>query len=145
MRWKRDGYTISTDDVSIDVVHGFLREAYWSTGVPREIVEDAVRASLCFSLFRGDPDEASSAQVGFARVVTDRATFAWIADVFVLPEFRGRGLAVWLIATVVAHPDLQRLRQIVLATRDAHGLYARFGFQRAPDGRYMVLRRTYQT
>ena len=106
----------------MDVIHGFLKEAYWSRGIPRETVARAILGSLCFGLYE------QARQVGFARVVTDRATFAYIGDVFVLPPWRGRGLAVWLMETITAHPELQGLRRWQLATRDAHGLYARFGF-----------------
>jgi len=120
-----NGYEISTDRerLDLDVIHAFLREAYWSPDVPREVVERSFAHSLCFGLYAPD-----GAQAGFARAVTDRATFAWIADVFVLPEHRGKGLAKWLMRTMLDHPDLQELRRIVLATRDAHGLYVELGF-----------------
>lgn len=120
----RGEYRISTDSARVDVaaVHAFLSTSYWAEGIPREVVARAIAGSIPFSLFHG------KAQVGFARVVTDRATFAYLADVYVLDAHRGRGLAVWLIETVMAHPDLQGLRRFSLATRDAHGLYARFGF-----------------
>ena len=123
-----NGYEISTDParLDLDVIHGYLREAYWSPGVPRDVVERSIARSLCFGLYAPD------AQAGFARVVTDGATFAWIADVFVLDPHRGRGLGVWLMETVLAHPDLQGLRRIVLATKDAHELYERFGFVPLP-------------
>ncbi|HEU4995361.1 MAG TPA: GNAT family N-acetyltransferase [Gemmatimonadaceae bacterium] len=121
----RGEYRISTDPARVDVaaVHAFLSTSYWAEGIPREVVARAIAGSLPFSLFHG------KTQVGFARVVTDRATFAYLADVYVLEAHRGRGLAVWLIETVMAHPDLQGLRRFSLATRDAHGLYARFGFK----------------
>jgi len=120
-----NGYEISTDParLDLDVIHGFLRGAYWSPGVPRDVVERSFGNSLCFGLYA-----PGGAQAGFARAVTDRATFAWVADVFVLREHRGRGLGVWLMETLLAHPDLQGLRRILLATADAHGLYERFGF-----------------
>lgn len=120
------GYEISTDRerLDLDVVHPYLsEEAYWSPGVARAVVERAVANSLCFGLYAPD-----GAQAGFARAVTDRATFAYLGDVFVLAAHRGRGLGVWLVETMLAHPDLQGLRRIELATVDAHGLYARFGF-----------------
>ncbi len=115
---------VTTDPAKIDrdLVYGFLSQSYWARGIPREVLERGIANSLCFSLFDGD------AQVGFARVATDRATFAYLADVFVLPTHRGRGLSKLLMETIVAHPDLQGLRRWVLVTRDAHGLYARYGF-----------------
>lgn len=109
--------------LDLDVIHGFLRESYWSPGIPRAVVERAIAGSLCFGVHLGE------AQVGFARVITDRATFAYLADVFVLPEHRGRGLSKRLLAHVASHPDLQGLRRFALVTRDGHGLYARFGFK----------------
>lgn len=116
---------ISTDriDVDLDVVHGFLsQEAYWSKNIPRAIVEKSIENSFCFSaLFDGK-------QVGFARVVTDAATFAYLADVFVLPEFRGHGISKKLMHSVQSHPELQGLRRWMLMTADAHTLYESFGF-----------------
>jgi len=108
--------------MDVAAVHAYLSRSYWADGIPLELVARAIRASLCFGLFH---DER---QVAFARVVTDRATFAYLADVYVLEEHRKRGLAIWLMEEVVRHPDLQGLRRFVLATRDAHTLYARFGF-----------------
>lgn len=124
---SRDGYRISTDPAALDleVIHAFLsRESYWARGISRERVERSVRESCCFGLYV----EATGALVGFARVITDYATFGYLGDVFVLPEHRGRGLSKWLVEVVLAHPDLQGFRRIMLATRDAHSLYARFGF-----------------
>ncbi|HEV2880236.1 MAG TPA: GNAT family N-acetyltransferase [Pyrinomonadaceae bacterium] len=124
--WRRDEYLISTDRARLDVglIHEFLSESsYWAQGRPREVVERSIEHSLCFGLYHGER------QVGFARVITDYATFAWIADVFVIEEFRGRGLAQWLCEVMLAHPELQRLRRWVLATKDAHELYRRTGFQ----------------
>ena len=120
----RDGYTITSDTSAVDVgaVHAFLTTSYWAEGISRGLVARAVRGSLCFSLFQGD------VQVGFARVVTDRATYAYLCDVYVLDAHRGRGLARWLMETVLAHPDLQGLRRFALGTRDAHRLYAGVGF-----------------
>ena len=135
-----NGYEISTDParLDLDVIHGYLREAYWSPGVPRDVVERSIARSLCFGLYAPD-----GAQAGFARVVTDGATFAWIADVFVLEPHRGRGLGVWLMETLLAHPELQGLRRTVLATNDAHGLYERFGFEPLPTPeRWMALVRS---
>jgi GNAT superfamily N-acetyltransferase len=125
-QWERDGYEISTDParIDIDAVHAFLRESYWSPGIPRETVALAITGSLNFGLYQG------TNQVGFARVATDYATFGYVMDVFVLPEHRGRGLSVWLMQTVLAHPRLQHFRLWRLATRDAHGLYEKVGFKR---------------
>ena len=123
---RKDGYLITTDRSRFDkdAVHDFLsNEAYWSRGVPRAVFEKAVERSLCFGLLEG------THQVGFARVVTDGATFAWLCDVFIVEDHRGRGLGGWLIASVLEHPDMQGLRRIVLATRDAHALYRRNGFE----------------
>lgn len=117
---------IGTDfaDVDLDVVHGFLsRDAYWCRGITRERVERAARHSLCFSAL------LDGAQVGFARVVTDRATFGYLADVFVLPAHRGQGISQAMMASILAHPELQELRRFLLATSDAHGLYAKYDFQ----------------
>jgi GNAT superfamily N-acetyltransferase len=122
---RRGEYEIATDPARLDrlLIHAFLSEhAYWSIGVPRTVVDRAIEHSLCFGLYH------TSRQLGFARVVTDRATFAYLADVFVLPEARGRGLSKWLIDAILRHPELQGLRRWLLATRDAHGLYAQFGF-----------------
>ncbi|MFN8586826.1 MAG: GNAT family N-acetyltransferase [Candidatus Eisenbacteria bacterium] len=122
--WTRDGFTVSDDParLQLDVIHGFLTTAYWSEGVARETVERAIAHSLPFGLYAG------ATQIGFARAVTDRATYAYMADVFVLPEWRGRGLSKFLVECMLAHPELQGLRRWVLRTRDAHGLYAQFGF-----------------
>ena len=121
---QRDGYFISTDPARLDVeaVHAYLTRSYWAGGIPRETVVRALRGSLCFGLFHG------TEQVGFARVVTDRATFAYLCDVYVLEGHRGRGLGKWLMGAVMAHPELAGLRRFLLATRDAHGLYAQRGF-----------------
>jgi GNAT superfamily N-acetyltransferase len=123
--WTRGEYAISTDPSRLDLgaVHGFLKESYWAKGVPLEVVERSVEHSLCFGLYRGDE------QVGFARIVTDRATFAYLADVFVLEEHRGRGLGKWLMRVVLSHPDLRGLRRWMLATADAHALYRGHGFR----------------
>ena len=116
---------ISTEhaDIDFDVVHGFLStQAYWCPGIPRGVVERAAANSLCFSAL------LDGRQVGFARVLGDRATFAYLADVFVLPEHRGQGISKALMDTIMAHPELQKLRRFMLATSDAHALYAQYGF-----------------
>jgi GNAT superfamily N-acetyltransferase len=118
-------YEISTDParLDIDAIHAFLTRSYWSPGIPRATVARAISHSLCFGAFW------QGQQVGFARVVTDRTTFAYLCDVYVLEAHRGRGLAQQLMDHLVQHPDLQGLRRIMLATRDAHSLYARYGFK----------------
>lgn len=125
IEWKQNELVVSTDPArqNVDAIHAFLRRAYWCENIPREIVERAVRHSLCFGLF--DNGE----QIGLARVVTDYAVFAYLCDVYVRESHRGRGLGKWLIGCVMAHPQLQGLRRFNLATRDAHGLYAPFGFR----------------
>ena len=137
MVWRRDGYEISDDParLDLDVIHRFLSEdAYWSPGVERDVVERSIAGSVNFGLYTG-PD-----QVGFARAVTDRATFAWLADVFVLETHRRRELGKWMLETVLGHPELRGLRRWMLATKDAHGLYERFGFRpTAGDPRFMVI------
>ena len=123
--WQRGEYSISTDRscLNIDLIHNFLSSnSYWARGRSREVVERSIENSLPFGIYKGND------QVGFARVVTDYATFAWIADVFVLPEHRGRALSKWLMEVIIAHPRLQGFRRWVLSTKDAHGLYERFGF-----------------
>jgi GNAT superfamily N-acetyltransferase len=118
-------YEISTDKtrLDIDLIHQFLATSYWAAEIPREIVERSIRHSLCFGVYR------LSSQIAFARVISDFTTFAYLADVFVLPEHRGRGVSKLLMQTILSHPDLQGLRRFVLATQDAHGLYAQFGFE----------------
>ncbi len=129
--------SIRTDPACLDVdaVHAFLTRAYWAKGVSRERVARSLETSLCFGLFDGER------QIGFARVITDRVTFAWLCDVYVIEECRGLGLGKRLIEAVRAHPDLRGLRRFLLRTRDAHGLYARFGFQRVDDaGEFMQIK-----
>jgi GNAT superfamily N-acetyltransferase len=128
MEWARDdGYTISDDRsrLDVDVIHRYLsEESYWSPGIPRDVVERGLDNSLNFGLYAGDGELA-----GFARAITDRACIGYLGDVFVLEPHRGRGLGVWLVETVLAHPDLQGLRRFFLATADAHELYGRFGWK----------------
>ena len=137
MEWQRGEYTVSDDPARIDLqaVHRFLsEEAYWSASVPLEVVRRAIAGSMVFGLYHGP------LQAGLARVVTDRATFAWVCDVFVLPDHRGHGLGKFLIECVLAHPELQGLRRWLLATRDAHALYEQFGFTAVEPGRFMEIR-----
>lgn len=135
--WALGRYRVSTDPRRLDVgvVHGFLTRSYWAEGIPRALVERSIENSLSFGLYDGER------QVGFARVVTDRATFAYLADVFVLESHRKRGLSKWLLECVLSHPELQGLRRWQLATKDAHTLYARFGFETPEPGNLMEIRR----
>ena len=130
-------YDISTDPsrLQLDAIHAYLTRSYWSPGIPKDVVARGIANSLCFGIHLGE------SQVGFARVVTDKASFAYLADVYVLEEHRGQGLSKRLVGEILAHPDLQGLRRVLLATADAHGLYAQFGFQAlaAPD-RMMEIR-----
>ena len=126
MREGPPGYEISTDAnrLDVDVIHTFLSEdSYWSRGIPRNVVERAIRNSLCFGVYH------STGQIGFARVITDKSTFALLADVFILEEHRGKGLSKRLMECVIGHEDLQGLRRFLLMTSDAHGLYRQFGFE----------------
>ena len=132
--WRRGEYLISTDTNRLDltVVHSFLTTSYWAAGIPFEIVKKSIEHSLSFGVYKGEQ------QVGFARIITDYATFAYIGDVFILEEFRGRGLSKWLMEVIADHPELQGLRRWMLLTRDASGLYEKTGFVRpkTPE-RYM--------
>jgi GNAT superfamily N-acetyltransferase len=127
---RHDGYEISTDPAKLDIaaMHAYLSRSYWSPGVPLRTVAAAAKNSLCFGLY-----DAQGKQVGLARVVTDYATFAYLCDVYVLEEHRGKGLGKWLVETVCAHPALTGARRIMLGTRDAHELYRRHGFAAPPD------------
>lgn len=122
--WVRGTFTVTCDPARLDeaAVAEFLASSYWARGIPPATVRKSLANSLCFALLDGER------QVGFARVISDYATIAYLGDVFVLPEYRGRGLAKWLMECVTRHPELQGLRRWILATRDAHGLYERFGF-----------------
>ena len=123
--WQRDNFSISTDRARLDVpfIHNFLsKDSYWAQGRPIETVRRSIENSLNFGLYQGEQ------QIGFARVVTDYATFAWLADVFVVDAHRGRGLGKWLVEVIISHPELQKFRRWVLATKDAHEIYRQFGF-----------------
>lgn len=132
--WQRGPYVVSTDKRRVDLVtvHSFLAASYWATGIPEEIVERSIAHSLVFGVYQGQQ------QCGFARVITDFATFAYLADVFILDAFRGQGLGLWLIECIVAHPNLQGLRRWALFTRDAHGLYEKVGFRRAASAERLM-------
>jgi GNAT superfamily N-acetyltransferase len=136
MEYRRGEFLISTsrERLSLDVVYGFLTHCYWAKGIPREVVARSIAHSLCFGIYDESPRLAkearhgAAAQVGFARVVSDFATVAYVGDVFVLESHRGQGLSKWLMECVMEHPALQNLRRWILLTRDAHGLYSHFGF-----------------
>jgi GNAT superfamily N-acetyltransferase len=131
VEYRRGEFLISTnrERLSLDVVHGFLTNCYWAKGIPREVVAQSIENALCFGIYDG------WSQIGFARVISDFATFAYIGDVFVLETHRGRGLGKWLMQCITEHPALQNLRRWILTTRDAHGLYSQFGFTpvKAPE------------
>jgi len=135
----RGEYTVSTDRSRIDLraVHAFLSQSYWSPGVPEAVVRRAIAGAICFGIYHG------SEQVGFARVITDQATYAYLSDVYVLESHRGRGLAKWMMSVIMAHPALQGLRRFSLSTRDAHALYKQFGFEIVanPDRQMEIMRR----
>jgi len=127
-------YEISTDPsrLQLDAIHAYLTRSYWSPGIPKDVVARAIANSMCFGLYLVDRQAShGDTQAGFARVVTDKSSFAYLADVYVLEEHRGQGLSKRLVEAVLSHPELQGMRRFLLATRDAHGLYAQFGF-RAP-------------
>lgn len=131
--WKKAGFSISTNKkyLDVDVVHHFLsQEAYWSKGIPKEkIIKSIEHTALCFGVYKGEIDQEADQQVGFARVISDLATFAYLADVFILPEYRKLGLSKWLMDVIVNHHELQDVRRFMLATGDAHSLYKKFGFE----------------
>ena len=124
MTWTKGEFRISTNDAEFDInyIHRYLSNSYWAENIPIETVKRSIKGSLSFGMFEGEK------QIGFARVITDQATFAYLADVFIDESHRGMGLAKWLVEIILLHPVLQGLRRFMLATRDAHGLYAQFGF-----------------
>jgi len=139
IEYRRGEFVISTDRarLDLDAIHGFLSNCYWAKGIPRDVVAKSIENSLCFGVY-----DSSGAQIGFARVVSDFATVAYLGDVFVIAAYRGRGLSKWMMECIMQHPALQNLRRWILLTRDAHGLYKQFGFTplRAPE-RFMELHR----
>ena len=151
MEYRRGEFVISTDParLDLDAIHGFLTNCYWAKGIPREVVSRSTEHSLCFGIYHEEQGEfpllakaarSGAPQVGFARVISDFATIAYLGDVFVLESHRGLGLSKWMMECIMQHPSLQGLRRWILLTRDAHGLYAKSGFTplKAP-GRYMEL------
>jgi GNAT superfamily N-acetyltransferase len=139
MEYRRGDFLISPSRwrLDLDVIHGFLTNCYWAKGIPREVVARSIENALCFGIY-----DAEGVQIGFARVISDFATIAYVGDVFVLETHRGRGLGKWLMQCITEHPALQNLRRWILTTRDAHGLYSQFGFTsvKAPE-RFMELHR----
>lgn len=135
---RQGDYLVSSDSLRLQIhnIHSFLSQSYWSPGIPFDVVQRAIEGSLCFGLYHHE------AQIGFARVITDQATFAYLCDVYVLEAYRGQGLGRWLMECVASHPGLQNLRRFVLVTRDAHRLYERLGFRplARPEG-YMEIYR----
>ena len=135
IEWRRGAYLVSTDVTRLDyaLTARVLAETYWATGIPERVVRQSVAGSIAFGLYEPGPPgsggaAAPAAQIGFARVVTDRAVFAWVGDVFVVESHQGRGLGLWLVQCVMAHPDLQGMRRWMLASTTARGLYAKLGF-----------------
>ncbi len=139
MEYRRGEFTISTspERLNLDVIHDFLTNCYWAKGIPRDVVARSIEHALCFGVY-----DEKGAQVGFARVISDFATIAYIGDVFVLESHRGLGLGKWLMQCIVEHPALQNLRRWILTTLDAHGLYSQVGFTpvKSPE-RFMELHR----
>ena len=135
----KEGYLISTDPARLDIsmIHQYLaEESYWAKKIPVGVVQKSIANSFCFGVYHHDK------QIGLARLVTDKATFAYLCDVFILEEHRGKGLSKWLLTTIHAHPDMQGLRRWMLGTKDAHGLYAQFGWTSLPEeqvSRFMQL------
>ncbi|MBY0472062.1 GNAT family N-acetyltransferase [bacterium] len=126
MQWEKQPFTISTDPqkLELDRIHVFLKTTYWATDIPKDIVKKSLQHSLNFGLYH-----ETEGQIGLARVVTDYATFAYLGDVYVEESWRGQGLSKWLMACVMEHPELQRLRRFCLGTKDAHELYKKYGFE----------------
>ena len=129
------GYKISSDkkNMNIKVIHDYLSRSYWSKDIPLKIVQKAIDNSLCFGVFLEEGE-----QVGFARIVTDSATFAYIADIFILEEHQAKGLSKWLMKTMLNHPEVKNIRRILLATRDAHGLYKQFDFKELSSPQFFM-------
>jgi len=128
------GYRITTNkgEMDIDAIHHYLSQSYWAENVPKSVVATAVENSLCFAVLVVAAN-GNERQVGFARLITDYATFAYLADVYILEEHRGKGLSKKMMEQIIQHPQLQGLRRMMLATRDAHGLYEQFGFTALND------------
>lgn len=130
------GYRISTqsEEMDIKIIHGYLSHSYWAKNIPIDVVAKAIENSLCFGVF-AELDNGEEEQIAFARMITDKATFAYLSDVFVLEEHRGKGISKWLMQEIMDHPQLQGIRRMMLATADAHALYQKSGFKKlsSPD------------
>ncbi|MBW8189690.1 GNAT family N-acetyltransferase [Neiella marina] len=140
MEWRCWPYHISTDksQLQLDAIHHYLTGSYWAAGITKSLVKRTIQGSLCFGIYRTTGTYIE--QIGFARVITDGASFAYLADVYVLTPHRGSGLSKWLMHCVNQHPQLQGLRRFMLATRDAHGLYEQFGFSTVTDASTLMMR-----
>lgn len=126
MEWRKNEFNITTDNhqLDIDYIHHYISEkSYWAENIPIGIVKKSIEGAMCFGVYD------NGKQIGFARVITDKATYGYLADVFIDENYRGKGLGIWLMETIMSHPELQGFRNWMLATRDAHGLYAKFGFR----------------
>lgn len=143
--WESDGFILSTDKQYLDtnVIHHFLSfDSYWAKGITMEKVKKSIeKSSICFGMYEGDPAKGEAKQIGFVRAVTDFVRFAWIMDVFVLPEYRGRGLSKWMMETMVKQSELKDVRKMMLCTYDAHGLYEQYGFQKLDDPEIFMQRK----
>jgi N-acetylglutamate synthase-like GNAT family acetyltransferase len=130
--WVNKGFSISTNKkyLDVDLIHNFLnQEAYWSKGIPKEtVIKSIENTTLCFGVYKGEIGNEGSEQVGFARVITDLATHAYLCDVFILPDYRKLGLSKWLMDVITNHSELEGVRRFMLATNDAHSLYKKYGF-----------------
>ena len=136
---KKGEYTISTDQrkLNLAIIHGYLKDAYWSKKIPKSLVQKSIKGSICFGVYH------HKKQVGFARVISDLATFGYLADVFIVPEYQGKDLGKFLIQTIMECPDLQGFRSWSLATKDAHGLYAKFGFKPLVEPEKRMLKKNF--
>jgi N-acetylglutamate synthase-like GNAT family acetyltransferase len=143
--WERDGFILCTDKqyLDTDVIHHFLSvDSYWAKGITMEKVKKSIeKSSICFGMYEGDPAKGEAKQIGFVRAVTDFVRFAWIMDVFVVPEYRGRGLSKWMMETMVEQSELKDVRKMMLCTYDAHGLYEQYGFQKLDDPEIFMQRK----
>ncbi|OLS36885.1 GNAT family N-acetyltransferase [Bacillus sp. MRMR6] len=143
--WEREGFTISTEKqyLNLEVIHAFLSgDSYWARGISLDTVKKSIeKSSICFGLYEGNPVKEDAKQVGFARVISDFVRFAWIMDVFVLPEYRGLGLSKWMMETLTEESDLKNVKKMMLCTFDAHRLYEQYGFQSIDDPEIFMQRK----